>query len=448
MPRFLPVVCLCFIIALDAHNIGVGWDRTFHQEADLHQAKNATNLVSLGGATGDEISIRGLANILYQPGFFSSGKRSVDRNLILSNGLSAKPIAHAGKFVNYANGGRSSVRFHDNPDGAGVFEKSGGGWYYVSNCESKAVGDTWRDGGVGSIEFDADGRVVNYKRVANRMRNNCGGGKTPWNTWVTCEEIDFGKVHQVDPTGSRSPSKTAMGNLGHYESFAYDDRADAKRPTFYVTSDSNRGPLSRFTPNNRGMECYNEKNDYDRWCTLDHGTVDYLLISGGPRGTFTWTTNKGAASDNAERFYPNSEGIDVVDGILFTTSKKLKRLMILNLRKQTYTYTSTAGGAFNEQPDQVARLVKNDPNSVLYFCEDGGKGANSPGVFGRSVNGKYFDVFRGTFPNVDETTGLAFSPNGRHMYVSYQHVGIIYDVWRDDGLPFSGAMLDIKYHAT
>jgi hypothetical protein len=97
------------------------------------------------------------------------------------------------------------------------------------------------------------------------------------------------------------------------------------------------------------------------------------------RGTFTWTTNKGAASDNAERFYPNSEGIDVVDGILFTTSKKLKRLMILNLRKQTYTYTSTAGGAFNEQPDQVARLVKNDPNSVLYFCEDGGKGANSPG---------------------------------------------------------------------
>jgi hypothetical protein len=73
------------------------------------------------------------------------------------------------------------------------------------------------DGGVGSIEFDADGRVVNYKRVANRMRNNCGGGKTPWNTWVTCEEIDFGKIHQVDPTGSRSPSKTAMGNLGAME---------------------------------------------------------------------------------------------------------------------------------------------------------------------------------------------------------------------------------------
>ena len=122
--------------------------------------------------------------------------------------------------------------------------------------------------------------------------------------------------------------------------------------------------------------------------------------------------------------------------------------MILNLRTQTYTYKSTAGGAFNEQPDQVARLIENHSNSILYFCEDGGKGDNSPGVFGRTTNGKYFDIFRGTFPNVDETTGLAFSPNGRHMYVSYQHVGIIYDIWRDDGLPFSGAMLDIKYHAT
>jgi hypothetical protein len=64
----------------------------------------------------------------------------------------------------------------------------------------------------------------------------------------------------------------------------------------------------------------------------------------------------------------------------------------------TLSYESTVGGAFNEQPDQVARLVKDDPNSILYFCEDGGKGDNSPGVSGRSPNGEYFDIFRGTFP--------------------------------------------------
>ena len=32
-------------------------------------------------------------------------------------------------------------------------------------------------------------------------------------------------------------------------------------------------------------------------------------------------------------------------------------------------------------------------------------------------------------------------------YISFQHVGIIYDVTRDDGRPFNGKLLDIKYHA-
>jgi secreted PhoX family phosphatase len=93
-------------------------------------------------------------------------------------------------------------------------------------------------------------------------------------------------------------------------------------------------------------------------------------------------------------------------------------------------------------------LIKHNDSSVLYFCEDGGAGANSPGVFGRTANGKYFSILRGRFLNKDETTGLAFSPDGRDMYVAYQKVGIIYDVWREDGRPFSGATLDIKYHAT
>lgn len=39
-------------------------------------------------------------------------------------------------------------------------------------------------------------------------------------------------------------------------------------------------------------------------------------------------------------------------------------------------------------------------------------------------------------------------PDGYHMYVAFQKARIIYDISRVDGLPFSGAMLDIKYHAT
>jgi hypothetical protein len=186
--------------------------------------------------------------------------------------------------------------------------------------------------------------------------------------------------------------------------------------------------------------------DADRWCTLSHGSLDYLVISGGPSGTFTWSKTENDGRNNAELWYPNSEGIDIVDGMLYTTSKKLKLLMILNMKTLTYTIESTVGGAFDQQPDQVARLV-DDADSILYFCEDGGKNQISPGVHGRNVDGRYFTILEGTFPNNDETTGLAFSPSGHLMYVSYQKTGIIYELKRDDGLPFHGAMLDIKYHA-
>lgn len=46
----------------------------------------------------------------------------------------------------------------------------------------------------------------------------------------------------------------------------------------------------------------------------------------------------------------------------------------------------------------------------------------------------------------DETTGLAFSPDARHLYVAYQTNGILFDVTRTDGLPFNAKTLNVKYH--
>ena len=47
----------------------------------------------------------------------------------------------------------------------------------------------------------------------------------------------------------------------------------------------------------------------------------------------------------------------------------------------------------------------------------------------------------------DETTGLAFCPEGKRMYVAYQKSGLLFEVTRDDGLPFHGRTLDVKFHA-
>lgn len=146
----------------------------------------------------------------YVPGDFSQQRTSDDGLLKLSNGLTCKRIATSGEPVKLADGTYSMESFHDQPDGASVFPRDDGGWYYVSNAENTGLGSDWQDGGVGSIEFDASGNILDYRRVASNLQRNCGGGRSPWNTWITCEEITenkyLGKVYQVDPSGKYKTS--------------------------------------------------------------------------------------------------------------------------------------------------------------------------------------------------------------------------------------------------
>ena len=358
--------------------------------------------------------------------------------------MNGRAIAKAGQKVQFpGTGGQSSLDFHSRPDGAGVFAATaGGGFYYSSNSETKD------DGGVGVIEFDANGDPIDYYRTLSGTRDNCGGGYTPWNTWISCEEDgSIGRVWQTDPTGlipSRRTEVVATG--GNYESFAYDDREELTKPRFFTTEDSTSGPLVRFTPNAMGMECYNQPTAEEKWCTLENGDHDYLRIDDGASGTFSWVANKTQATPE---LYPKAEGIDVVDGVLFFVSKLDKTLFELDLDAGTFTRTSTVSGAFDLQPDQL-KAINNDPspdsveNNIIYFCEDGG--ANSD-IHGRNtLSGEYFTIVRGD-DYATETTGLAFSPDLKYMFIAFQGPGVIWQFWRDDGLPFNGQIVDIKYHS-
>lgn len=110
----------------------------------------------------------------------------------------------------------------------------------------------------------------------------------------------------------------------------------------------------------------------------------------------------------------------------------------------TFESSSTESGAFDNQPDQIASIIGHDGSDILYFCEDGGSSYNS-GVHGRDADGNFFTIINGpSYPS--ETTGLAFSPDKKRMYVSYQKPGIIFEIMRTDGYPFGGQRLDIKYH--
>lgn len=354
--------------------------------------------------------------------------------------MEGRAIAYSGWRVAYTSsyGGQSSLVFHNRPDGAGVFPSSSddGGFFYVSNSEV----DANNGGGVYVLEFDGNGEVVRYYRTLTSS-NNCSGGKTPWNTWISCEENgDRGYVYQTDPWGETTSQLTfVVPEGGNYESFAYDVR-DSSSPRFFVTEDSVDGPMVRFTPDATAMACFNSPRDSDKWCTLNSGSHSFLrLNSPGSSGTFTWVTNKNNANPN---LYPNAEGIDVVDGILFFVSKIDRTLFELDLDALTFTRTSTVSGAFNLEPDQLKAIV-NDPNELVYFCEDGGPACD---IHGRNSEGEYFTIVEGTDYNT-ETTGLGFSPDAKYMFVAFQEPGVIWQFWRSDGLPFTGNIVDIKYHA-
>jgi hypothetical protein len=245
--------------------------------------------------------------------------------------------------------------------------------------------------------------------------------------------------------------------FGDFESFAYDIR-DFNRPRFFVTEDNNRGALRRFIPSNPNWD--------DPWTILHgDGTLEYLVLApiGGGRddtvGAYYWTTDLDLARANAEFFYRYTEGLDVYDNEVFVVSKTQKSLFIFDLDGNTYRRFSTDFGLFDGQPDQMKRLIKNGSSNVefssvfdvnepeeeplLYFCEDSGQ---ENGIHARDANGWFYTILESTNGS-RETSGLAFSPDGKHMYFSFQLQGTIFDVWREDGLPFYGKTLDVHYHA-
>ena len=183
------------------------------------------------------------------------------------------------------------------------------------------------------------------------------------------------------------------------------------------------------------------------------GQVDYLVVeplADDPnRGTFYWEPNKGIAQQSSKAHFPNAGGIDVKDNELFVVSKRYQTVFVLDLDQGTYHNSSTATSLFDGEPDQIQRLVPtdDDPDAdrILYFTEDGdGKGAKA-GIHGRNSNGHYFTIVESHVYS-DETTGLAFSPDGRHLYVAYQESGLLFDIFRDDGQPFSANALHVKHH--
>ncbi len=161
----------------------------------------------------------------------------------------------------------------DDPDGTAAFVRRGAdGSVLVNNHEiggSEAHGvpqpagfvyDAAARGGTTTIEVDRRGQRVRESVSLAGTHNNCAGGRTPWETWITCEETEailakpHGYCFEVDPhdaEANRDPQPIrCLGRFAH-ESIV----VDPDRHAIYLTEDAGRpnGLLYRWTPPRRAL---------------------------------------------------------------------------------------------------------------------------------------------------------------------------------------------------
>lgn len=346
----------------------------------------------------------------------------------VSVGLTVRRIAKSGSSVSFANGNQSSIPYHSMMDGAGISLLPDGGYVYMSNAEVEKGG-----GGVYGLYFNKEREITDYKALLTGTSRNCGGGMSPWNTWISCEEVDNGQCWQVDPNPDspyhNSPNATLLGgpNGGAYETVAVDN-TDEDKPVFFTTEDKSNGELRRFEADGNGWDALHEG-----------GKTTYLEFLDGNR--FQWTSDLDAGMNSAANHYPNAEGIIYHNSTLYFVAKVSRTLFILDLEDMTYTSERTGSsfvgqGSFNSQPDQIIESDL-DTRKYVYFTEDGG---NKPGIHVRDRDGNYYTMLRGVPDGRykgDETVGIAFSPDRRAFYFGFQDAGVLMEVTRDDGHAFN-----------
>ncbi len=162
--------------------------------------------------------------------------QAADTNgLRLPAGFTSRVVAVSGE----APAPGKAYLWHTFPDGGATFPTPDGGWVYTSNSEIPGG-----LGGCGALKFDRGGNLLDAYGILSRTSGNCAGGKTPWGTWMSCEETAGGQVWECNP--AVAGEGVARPKLGRFNREAL--AVDAGRKILYMTEDASSGRFYRFVP--------------------------------------------------------------------------------------------------------------------------------------------------------------------------------------------------------
>lgn len=180
--------------------------------------------------------------------------------IAIPDGFSVRPVARHG--IPPAIG--SLYPWHMFPDGGACYPRDNGGWIYTSNSEVPAIG------GAGALVFDPDGTVVDAYAILKNTSSNCAGGKTPWNTWLSCEETSTGQVWESDPYGLLDAvAKPALGLFAHEAAVV-----DINNKVVYLTEDEGSGRFYRWVADASDFDAASERLKFE------NGRLQVMNIAG------------------------------------------------------------------------------------------------------------------------------------------------------------------------
>ncbi|MFE4608644.1 alkaline phosphatase PhoX [Streptomyces niveus] len=316
-------------------------------------------------------------------------------NIRLPAGFTSRVVARSGQTVP-----GTSYTWHNAPDGGACYA-DGSGWIYVSNSEINP------SGGAGAVRFSSAGAITGAYRILAGTRQNCAGGSTPWNTWLSCEEVTRGYVYETDPWGVKAAVRRDAMGLFKHEAAA----ADPVRKVIYLTEDETNGCFYRFTPTT--------------WGDLSAGTLQVLRAGTATSGVFTWVTvpdPDGSPTQTRDQVsgakrFNGGEGCYYADGSVWFTTKGDNRVWRVDPAAGTYELTYddslvSGGGAPLTGVDNVTGSSSGD----LYVAEDGG----NLEICLITPDDVVAPFLRVDGQSGSEIAGPAFSPDGSRLYFSSQ----------------------------
>ena len=325
-----------------------------------------------------------------------------------------------------------------------------------------ARGNTPCLGGTTTVVFDENSQQVEsqFMSLAGTIRN-CAGGKTPWNSWITCEEDvtvaddiiehDHGFNFEVPatekPTLANPVPLKDMGRFNH-EAVAVDPRTGI----VYQTEDRMDGLIYRFIPNQYGklarggklqMLVIKDKPAFDtrnwqelegekmplrtlwevEWIDVENpfSKEDDLRFLGKEKGAAIFARGEGAWWGENEFYFACTAGGANQKGQVF--------------RYVPSEYEGTSRE--NEAPGKLEVFAEPNDTDILQNCDNltvapwGDvvlvEDRSNPNMVGITPDGKFYKLAENVGYK-SEMAGVTFSPSGKTLFVNIQHAGLTFAI--------------------